>query len=193
MKKKILTIAILIMCAAICASGTIAYFTAEEKVHNVITTSKVDIAIEEWQEIDGERVPYPEEPIVVMPATTVSKIVTVKNVEAKSYIRARVELKIFDAEGKQMELTEEELTELIMLSMGEKWSQKEDEAEWWYYDQDLAKDEVSEPLFTEVVFSGPNMTNKYQNCTVEVIVDAQAVQAANNGENVLEAAGWPEE
>ena len=52
---------------------------------------------------------------------------------------------------------------------------------------------MTKPLFTEVVFDGPNMTNEYQNCTVEVIVTAQAVQSANNGEAVLTADGWPEE
>jgi len=48
-------------------------------------------------------------------------------------------------------------------------------------------------LFWEVVFSGVNMTNEYQNCTIEIDVDAQAVQTANNGSSVLEAAGWSAE
>ena len=35
------------------------------------------------------------------------------------------------------------------------------------------------------------MTDEYQNCTVEVVVYAQAVQVANNGDSATAAAGWP--
>ena len=50
MKRKILLLAAVVMCVSIIASGTLAYFTSEDEVHNVITTDAVDIQIEEWQE-----------------------------------------------------------------------------------------------------------------------------------------------
>ena len=46
------------------------------------------------------------------------------------------------------------------------------------------------PLFTTVTFA-PEMGNEYQNSTAHIDVKADAVQVANNGDAVLEAAGWP--
>lgn len=193
MKKKILTVAVLAICCAILASGTLAYFTAEDQVHNVITSSAVDISVEEWQDAVGGT-PYPDEPIRVMPGATVSKIVTVKNNEAESYIRAYFEVIFTDADGNQMDIAPETLARIMTIAVDEEhWQQKEDEKTWWYYSGAVATGVVTEPLFTEVVFDGMNMTNEYQNSTVEIIVYAQAVQTANNGDSALEASGWPED
>lgn len=193
MKKKLLTVAAIAICLATLAGGTLAYFTAEDQVHNVITSDAVDIAIEEWKDEVGGT-PYPNEPIQVMPGTTVSKIVTVKNLEAKSWIRANFEIIITDANGERMELSPETLASIVTVAVnGEHWQQKTGEMNWWYYNSAVATGVATEPLFTKVVFDGPNMTNEYQNCTVEINVYAQAVQTANNGKGALEAAGWPED
>ena len=64
---------------------------------------------------------------------------------------------------------------------------------WWYCINAVKNGKATEALMTKVVFDGPNMTNEYQNCTVEIHVNAQAVQSANNKTTVLEAKGWPEE
>lgn len=193
MKKKISLLAAVAICAAILATGTLAYFTAEDEVHNVITSSAVDIAIEEWQDEVGGT-PYPDEPLEIMPGTTVSKIVTVKNNEATSYIRARFEIIITDANGDRMNLSPETLASIVTVAInGEHWQQKTGEMNWWYYAASVPTGVVTEPLFSEVVFDGPNMTNEYQNCTVEINVYAQAVQTANNGASAQEAAGWTEE
>ena len=192
MKKKILLLAAVAICAAILASGTLAYFTSEDQVHNVITTNTVDIEIEEWQDEVGN--PYPDEPIDVMPGVTVSKIATVKNLEAEAYIRAKFEVVITRADGSVMELSTETLASIISLTMnGEDWLRKDSDGEWWYYNAPVAAGASTEAFFTEVVFDGPNMTNGYQNCTAQVIVTAQGVQTANNGASSMEAAGWPAE
>ena len=192
MKKKILLLAAVAICAAILASGTLAYFTSEDQVHNVITTDAVNIQIEEWQDEIGN--PYPDDPINVMPGVTVSKIATIKNLEAEAYIRAKFEVVITRADGSVMELSPETLASIISLTMnGEDWLRKDGDGQWWYYADAVASGASTEAFFTEVVFDGPNMTNEYQNCTVEVIVSAQAVQTANNGDSAIEAAGWPAE
>lgn len=192
MKKKLLLLASLAICVAILASGTIAYFTQEDQVHNVITTDGVDIVIEEWQGEVGN--PYPSQPIEVMPGTAVSKIATVKNTEAEAYIRAKFDVVITDAEGAELEISPEELERIITLTMnGEDWLRKDGDDLWWYYSAPVATNASTEPFFTEVVFDGPNMTNEYQNCTAEIIVTAQAVQTANNGTDATDAAGWPAE
>ena len=193
MKKKLLTVAAIAICLATLAGGTLAYFTAEDQVHNVITSDAVDISIEEWQD-EEQTIPYPDEPIEVMPGATISKIVTVRNNEAKSWVRANFEIIITDANGDRMELSPETLASIVTVAVnGEHWQQKTDEFNWWYYSDAVATGVATEPLFTEVVFDGPNMTNEYQNCTVEINVYAQAVQTAHNGDSALEAAGWPEE
>ena len=190
MKKKLLLLAVMVICAAILAPGSLAYFTAEDTAHNVITTKSVDIQIEEWQNQIGN--PYPCEPISVMPGTTVSKIVTVKNMEASSYIRAKFEIIITRKDGSVMELSSEALEKVISLTMnGEDWLRKEGDSEWWYYNAPVAGGASTDAFFTEVVFDGMNMTNEYQNCNAQIDVKAQAVQTANNGATVMEAAGWP--
>lgn len=195
MKKKILLLAAVVICAAILASGTLAYFTSEDQAHNVITSGAVDIQIEEWQKTDEGVVPYPkEDPIEVMPGVTVNKIATVKNMEAEAYIRAKFEVVITRPDGSIMELSPETLASIISLAMnGEDWQPKDGDGEWWYYNAPVKTGESTEAFFTEVVFDGPNMTNEYQNCTIEVIVKAQGVQTANNGASAIEAAGWPAE
>lgn len=61
MKKKILFIAAVVVCIAIAAAGTLAYFTSERTAHNVITTGKIDIeVIEKTRDEDGNLIDWPE-------------------------------------------------------------------------------------------------------------------------------------
>ena len=191
-KRRFVLCAMITIIVSLLANTTLAYFTAEDQVHNVITTSGVDIQIEEWQGEVGN--PYPEEPVKTMPGTAVSKIATIHNLEAEAYIRAKLTVVITGEDGGVMELSPETLAGLVTPTMnGEDWLRKEGDSEWWYYNAPVATGASTEPLFTEVLFDGPNMTNEYQNCTIEVVVSAQGVQTANNGADVLEAAGWPAE
>lgn len=192
MKKKIFLIAVALICISILGYGSLAYFTTEGTARNVITTDGLDISIEEWQQTDAGLVPYPQDkPIVVMPATSVSKIVTVKNHKAQSYIRAKLDVTVKDANKQVMEISEEQMKKIITLNMNlQDWTEKDG---WWYYGAAVNTGDVTQPLMTGVEFDGPNMTNEYQNCTVEITVTAQAVQTAHNGANALEAQGWSAE
>lgn len=191
MKKKILYIAAILLCLSIITSGTLAYYTASDTARNVITSGGVDIAIEEWQQTGAGLVPYPKDkPIHVMPSVTVSKIITVRNHDAESFIRVKLTVTVLDADGEVMELTDTQRNAVIHLTMNsEGWTEKDG---WWYYTDAVDTGDVTEPLLTAVSFDGPNMTNEYQNCTVQIDVNAQAVQFANNSGNVLDALGWPE-
>lgn len=194
MKKKILALAVIAMSLSMVAYGSLAYFTAGDTAHNVITSGAVAIEVVEWTLDGDEPIPYPDEPIKVMPATTVSKIVTVENKDAEAFIRAEIEMVVKNAAGEVMELDEETLDSLIMIEPNsEYWLTKDIDDGWYYYKEAIGTDVTTEPLFSEVVFAGKDMGNEYQNCTVEIDVNAQAVQADNNGDDVLKAAGWPEE
>lgn len=197
MKKKLLSLSLVVICLAVFATGTLAYFATHKTVHNVISTGGVTIQVEEWQNKNGEIVPYPkDEPLHAMPSNRVSKIATVKNLQAEAYIRAKYEIVVTDSNKKVMNLTQEQLSQVIIPTMNtEDWVRKTDDLEWWYYTKPVAKDDSTEAFFTEILFSGPNMTNEYKGCTVEVKVIAQAVQTANNAptvkDDVTTVQGWP--
>lgn len=185
MKKKLLIGAFLCICLSIVAGGTLAYFTTEDTAHNVITTGGIDIALQEWA--DEQKVtPFPEDGIDgVMPGTSVTKIVEVKNTGSNdAYIRVKVDKNITLAgEG-------EPDSDLLELSLNTTdWTVGEDG--YYYYNKALAPGEETEPLFTKVTFDG-SMNDMYQNSSASVDVTAYAVQVANNGDTALQANGWPD-
>ena len=185
MKKKAVLVAILAICLSVLASGTLAYFTTEAIARNVITTGGVGIdLVEKHIGDDGAVVDFPEEGISgVLPGHSVSKIVTVKNTEAEAWIRVSVEKAVTAADGSALS------ADLITFQVDEtKWLEKDG---YYYYRTPVATGESTDVLFDEVLFSG-EMGNEYQGCKTEIIVSAEAVQAANNGTTVEEAAGWPE-
>lgn len=183
-KNRILCLALIICGLAVIASGTAAYFVAEETAYNVITTGCLYMDLIEETE-DGQ--PWPEEGIDnVVPGTAVGKVVTVKNVGGVPFFtRISKEEFIYPAEGVTAELTFEHITIDINT---EQWIEKDG---FYYYYRILEPGEETEPLFTKVSFA-PEMGNEYQNCKVEVHVLAQAVQSDNNGSDPLEALGWSE-
>lgn len=190
MIKKLLYIAMVLLCLSVISTGTLAYFTAEDTARNVITSGGIAVEVVEQQMVNGTLQPYPNEPIPVMPATTVSKIVAVKSTEQEAWVRMYYSVTVFDANGQKMEIAPEELEKVIIIEPDSiNWTRKWD---WWYCIEPVESGETSKPLFEEVKFSGAHMDNKYQNCTVVVDITAQAVQHANNGAFVMEAIGWPE-
>lgn len=190
MKKKILYITAIVICLSLITGGTYAYFTTSDTARNVITSGGVEITVVEQQLVNGTLQPYPSQPIPVMPATTVSKIVSVRSTEQAAWVRMSYTLTVYDADGKEMDIPADELSKVIVITPDTThWIQKDG---WWYYNTAIKSGKTTKPLFEEVVFSGPYMDNKYQLCTVVIDVTAQAVQQANNGTTVWNALGWPE-
>ena len=190
MKKKILYIAAIVICLSLITGGTYAYFTTSDTARNVITSGGVGIQIVEQQMVNGTAQPYPNQPIPVLPATEVSKIVSVQSLEQIAWIRANYTVTVYDAEGEEMDIPDEELKRVIIIkNSSTNWTEKDG---WWYYDTAIGSNGITAPLIEKVEFSGPNMDNKYQLCTMIIEVNADAVQKANNGTTVWEARGWPE-
>lgn len=93
MKRKLLILSVLAICIATLAAGTLAYFTSEGKAHNVITTGGVEIAVQEWADMEKTK-PF-ENLTGVMPNAAVTKIAEVKNTGASdAWIRVKVEKNI---------------------------------------------------------------------------------------------------
>jgi len=192
MKKKLLVLSLIVICVALIAGGTLAYFTAEDTAHNVFTSGGVDIVVEEWQQVPGENdpQPYPEnDPIEIMPGDVVSKIPTVKSADEDVWVRVALSIVVKDAEGNDMQLSADEIAQIISLDINTlEWTLKDG---YYYYSEAVGADEngnagVTDELFNTVTFAS-TMDNKFQHCTVEIDVLAEAVQAKNNGTSALDA------
>lgn len=185
MKKKTVTLALIVALLAICAIGTTAFFTDRGKATNVITTGGVKIDLLETAVKDGELAPF-EDVVGVMPGSEVSKIVEVKNIgESDAYIRISVEKAITLAENREGEVD----LSLVKLDINTAdWTEQDG---YYYYNSALKPNETTAPLFTTVSFSA-DMGNLYQNSSLTVNVTAEATQVANNGASALTANGWPQ-
>ncbi len=187
-KRKLLLISIIVLILAITAAGSAAFFTAEDRAHNVITTGSVDISVVETM-LDGtERKDFPPEGITgVLPGMTVSKIVQVRNTGgAEAWIRIRVGVSARNDAEEALD------TDVIRFTVEAPWTDGGDG--YYYYNEAVPAGGETEVLFREVRFD-PNMGNEYQNSTVFVTVEADAVQTANNpipaGGTVRDVSGWP--
>ena len=97
MKRKFLILSVLAILIAILAANTLAYFTADTKAHNVITSGGVDIVLNEWANEDRTE-PF-EDRTGVMPGTKVTKIVEISNTgTAPVWVRAQVQLDVYGAD-----------------------------------------------------------------------------------------------
>lgn len=186
-KSKALIVALIAMIIAISSYSTLAYFSYTDSAENVITTGNISIEIvEQKDDGQGNLIEF-EDLINVMPSMEASKIVKIKNTSSQTaWIRVSVE--------KVIELaypTDEEIDlSLVQIDFdNENWQEKDG---YYYYLYPLKGLELTEPLFTTVTFSGA-MGNMYQESNVRIKVKASAVQYANNGNSVFEAAGWPDE
>ena len=188
-KNKAFAAALLVVGAAIVTTGSLAYFTAEDTAHNVITSGTLGIALEEWSIDPDEPNAEPKEfvdVVGVVPGAEVSKIVTVRNTgSSEAWIRIKSDLAITLAEG-VLGVPNPSLVDLDYNT--EYWIESEDG--YWYYKDEVAANGVTEPLFTTVSFD-VGMGNIYQSSIVDIDILAQAVQTANNGNTVMDAMGWP--
>lgn len=183
-KRRLLCITLLVICAAAVATGTAAYFTAEETAYNVITTGCLYMDLVE-ETTDGQ--PWPKEGVTgVMPGSSIDKVVYIKNTgSVPFYARVIIDKSITAAEGSNAVLNFDYITFAIDT---EHWVEQDGV---YYYHRALQPGESTEPLMKTVDIS-PAMGNDYMNATFNVTVLAQAVQSANNGSDPIKAEGWSE-
>lgn len=187
MKRKLLLLSVMVICIAIAAAGTLAFFNGDATAHNVITTGKVGITVNEYSKYDpDERVKYENEQTGIMPGTKVDKIVVVSGEDgtADAWVRVKFTKSIQLAAGKQGKVD----LGLIKLNTGANWIDGEDG--WFYYNAPVKANQEAAPALRSVQFDA-TMGNAYQGATATVDVLAQAVQCANNGTSAQTASGWP--
>ena len=64
---------------------------------------------------------------------------------------------------------------------------------WYYYTGIVEPGQTTPVLFTQVTFVGDKVTNEYLGKMFSLDVAVQAVQSEHNGNEPLEALGWPED
>lgn len=189
MKKKIAIGAVLVLCLSMLIYSTIAYFNTADTARNVITAGDIKIELQETAiNNDGDEILFEQsqERFDVMPGQDVSKIVRVKNTGSNpAYIRIQVQKAIALAADAQGDVD----LDLISLDFdSEKWTLGNDG--YYYYNEPLAPGETTAALFRNVKFD-TKMGNMYQGSTATIKVSAQATQVKNNGDNAIDAKGWP--
>lgn len=182
MKKKIALAALVLLLVCGMAGGTTAYYTTTGQAVNVITMGGIDVELHEWADMEGN--PF-EDVIGVTPGREVPKIVFAENIGPnEAWVRLRLEKGVQLAEGVEGEV---DLAQVVLDLNSADWTEQ---GGWYYYNHKLLPGEKSVPLFTTVSFA-EEMGNLWQGSSVTIHVVMQAVQVANNGASVLEAAGWP--
>ena len=190
MRKKLFALAIIVICAAVAAMGTYAYFTTSETATNIITTGSISIRLLDQTRQDGALADFPREGLSgVMPGQPVSKIVSVRNTgDSAAWVRIKVQTQI-TSDGKDLPIRLPGTTEPVLtFSVLDGWLDGGNG--YYYYQTPVEPGKETTNLFETVHFS-PKADNTYQGCTVNLIVSAQAVQKAHNGDTVIEAVGWP--
>lgn len=183
-RKQLVWIAVLICCAAVAATGSLAYFAAQETAFSAITTARLNMTLHE--ETSGGA-PFPTGGVVnVMPDSRVEKRVYVENSgEADFWCRIRIDRSIQAAEGVDEALSFDHISLDLNTAA---WTERDG---YYYYKAPLKRGECTQPLFTQVIFGG-ELGNEYVNARLDIRVHAQAVQCKNNGASALDAAGWAE-
>lgn len=187
MKRKLLLLSVMVICIAIAAAGTLAFFNGDATAHNVITTGKVGITVNEYAKYNpDEREEFTNNQTGIMPGTTVDKIVVVSGEDgtADAWVRVKFTKSIQLAAGKQGKVD----LGLIKLNIGANWIDGKDG--WFYYNAPVKANQEAAPALLSVQFDA-TMGNAYQGATATVDVLAQAVQCANNGTSAQTASGWP--
>ena len=194
MKKKILVLALAVVFVSLMALGSAAYFTVEGRATNIITTGTVSLSLDEhleegkWTEVKDNDVTVAWQlKDRVMPGMTVAKKPTLKNDGTQPFfLRAKVQVTVTNG-GEVLPSSV-----VLLQQMPSGWT----EQDGWLYYMPEGSDAVA-PGAEVVLFDGVKLAeeagNPYQNSTVTITVQAQAVQVKNNpGETALTAQGWPE-
>ena len=182
MKKLLFTVMSLICVISIGVGSASATRVATGKTVNTISSSVISIDLHD--ETTGG-VDFPDEGIYnVVPGQIVDKVVYVENTcDEKEWIRIKLTNSVVSKDGEPLSFDK------IKLNLNtEKWIEKDG---WYYYTEIVKPGKNTDKLFTTVTFD-PSMDNEYANSVVKIIVDAQAVQAVNNGKDVQTVLGWPD-
>ena len=178
-KIKIVLLAVAVCLLTVLTQGTVAYYTTIGSAVNVITSGDISAQIVEKMG-EGD---FPQEGVYIMPGSVISKKVSVVNTGGHPFwLRIRLTNSVDDTS------LSPDVMELD-LNLRD-WIEGEDG--FYYYKDQLQPGIETEKLFTQVKIAG-SIDNSYINKTLQLTVQAYAVQSEHNGSSPLDAAGWPAE
>jgi predicted ribosomally synthesized peptide with SipW-like signal peptide len=179
------SIAFIVISVIIFSAQTVAYFSAEKTSNqNVIQSGNLQIEMIELKEEGGTQVMYTN-PVSIMPATSVSKIVSVRN-SGNLPVYVRISVKTFI--NKEENTLPDQWRSYITCSFNtEHWTYSDG---YYYYNFTLEPGCVTLPLFDSVSFS-PAMNNQFMNSEIKLEITTQATQANFGSSSALNSTSWP--
>lgn len=164
MKKKILSIALVVAMVAVIAAGSLAYFTDEDSKDNVFTVGNVDITLTEpnWDKEEKDDV-YAGEPLAKDP--------TVTNV-GKNPCFVRIKVENLDQFGNENLITYR--TKYRDGALGDGWVMVGD---YFYYTKVLEVEATTSALFDQIVMP-KGLTGGEEAAPIKVTAEAVQAQGA---------------
>ena len=186
-KKYLLFILLMIVIVLITITSVTAFITRSTIAKNVITfgSLKMQLLQTSLDENNNEVEVENNKDMNMTYKSTFSRIVKIKNLGKHSFF-ARISLNVIGIDTNNMKF---DANQFVTYNINTKdWIYKDG---WYYYKKVITQDEMSSNLLTEINFNVNEITTHYPNSKVKLDINAEAVQAENNNENVLEAVGWP--
>lgn len=204
-RRKAVLIGMLAVIALVGAGLTSAFTVHNTAADNVLTFGNVRLEIiQQEKQADGSLKDVPADYEVKAASGLASRIVTFQNAgESDLYVRARPVMRAESAAGEDRG-DASQVTKFQMVDSGD-WIQKSPDDGWYYYvggekgglvaaaTGGSETGDATEPLMNGIEFVGDFSDVVGPNGRFVFTVEAQAVQADNNGESALDAMGWPEE
>lgn len=195
MKKKIGLLGLVVVMVILGTMVASAYSPITYFTENVITTSNLDVQL-------NERIVTPENELVdaedayyenMVPGEDVNTVYTIENVGTMDmYVRVKFEMDVKSADGKK--IVNDEL--LVLSVASDEWVLDEDG--WYRYTGivEANQGELMTPFYSELL--PISVGNEYEGATVVINAIVQAVQVDNNEydittESILDVVGWPME
>ena len=190
----IATLLFVLVTIVLFSAQTYAYFTSNDSSdQNQIVSGQLDIELIEMKETANGETAYIN-PVEIMPATSVSKIVKVENAgNLPVYIRIKIEKSInkpensLPANWQDLISCDFDLDDASTEEMEGLWTYQDG---YYYYNLPLEAGSATVPLF-ETVFFSAEMGNAFTNSTISFTIKCEATQANGNGNSPMEAVGWP--
>ncbi|MGM9595572.1 MAG: TasA family protein [Oscillospiraceae bacterium] len=167
MKKKILSIALVVAMVAVIAAGSLAYFTDKDSADNVFTVGNVNITLTEpnWDSTGKEDAPevYAGEPLAKDPTVT-------NDGNNPCFVRIKVEN--LDQFGNKGAITYR--TDYVADKLGDGWEKVGD---YFYYNKVLEVGATTDALFDQIVMP-TGLTGDEEAAPIKVTAEAVQAQGA---------------
>lgn len=168
MKKKILSIALVVAMVAVIAAGSLAYFTDKDSADNVFTVGNVNITLTEpnWDSTGKEDAPevYAGEPLAKDPTVT-------NDGNNPCFVRIKVEN--LDQFGNKGAITYR--TDYVAGKLGDNWAKGTDG--YFYYTEVLEVGATTDALFDQIVMP-TGLTGGEEAAPIKVTAEAVQAQGA---------------